>query len=70
MLKVNIDIQDRQINGQTGNVWHIKFAWGSVGKVFVQFFEEQAGMKAMKLPCLCRQYFWVAIEKSKTEIPI
>ena len=64
MLTVNIDIQDRQINGQTGNVW------GSVGKVFLQFFEEQAGMKAMKLPCLCRQYFWVAIEKSKTEIPI
>ena len=30
MLKVNIDIQNGLINGQTGNINHIEFAQGSV----------------------------------------
>ena len=55
---------------QTGNVRHIEFAQSSVGKVCVKFSYEQAGLKAMKLSYLCRQYFWVPIEKSKTEIPV
>ena len=30
MLTVNLDMQDRLINGQTGNIKHIKFVQGSV----------------------------------------
>ena len=30
MLTVNLDIQGRLINGQTGNISHIEFAQGSV----------------------------------------
>ena len=29
-LTVNLDMQDRLINGQTGNIKHIKFVQGSV----------------------------------------
>ena len=43
MLTVNIEIQHRLINGQTGNVRHIEFAQGSVDKVYVKFSDERAG---------------------------
>ena len=46
MLTVNIDIQDRLINGQTGIVRHIEFAQGSACKVYIKFSDEQAGSKA------------------------
>ena len=45
MLKVNIDIQDRLINGQTGIIRHIEFAQGSACKVYIKFSDEQAGSK-------------------------
>ena len=32
MLVVNIDIQDRLINGQAGIIWHIEFAQASARK--------------------------------------
>ena len=37
MLTVNIGIQDRLINGQTGIIRHTEFAQGSVCKVYVKF---------------------------------
>ena len=40
MLTINIDIQDRLINGQTGNIRHIEFAQGSIRKVYVKFSDE------------------------------
>ena len=38
MLKVNADMQDRLINGQTGNVKHIEFVHGSIHKVIRKVF--------------------------------
>ena len=40
MLTVNIDIQCRLINGQTGIIRHIEFAQGSACKVYITFFDE------------------------------
>ena len=48
MLTVNLDIQDRLINGQTGNISHVEFAHGSVRKVYVKFSDEQAGLKTIR----------------------
>ena len=48
MLIVNIDIQDRLINGQTGVIRHIEFAEGSAHKVHIKFSDEQTGSKAMR----------------------
>ena len=70
MLTVNVDIQDRLINGQTRNVKHTKFVQGSIHKVHVKFSDEQAGVKAMGSSYLGRQNFWVAIKKYETEIPV
>ena len=39
-------------------------------KLFVKFFDEQAGLRAMTLSYLGRQNSWVAIEKCETEIPV
>ena len=69
MLTANVDIQDRLINGQTGNAKHIEFIHRSIHKVYVHFSDEQAGLRAMRSSCIGRQNSWVAIEKCETEIP-
>ena len=55
MLTVNIDIQGRLINGQTGFIRHIEFAQCSARKVYIKFSNEEAGSKAMTLSYLGRQ---------------
>ena len=40
MLTVNIDIQNRLINGLSGNIRHIEFGQGTV--------HEQTGLKGMR----------------------
>ena len=57
MLTINIDIQDRLINGQTGIFRHIEFAEGSVCRVHVKFSDELAGSKAMRTSYLGEQNF-------------
>ena len=47
MLTVNIDIYDCLINGQTGNIRRIRFAPGSVYKVYVKFSDEKTSLNAM-----------------------
>ena len=68
MLTVNIDIQDRLINGHTGIIRHIEFARNSVCNV--KFSDEQAGSKAVRPSYLGRQNSWVPIEKCEAEISI
>ena len=70
MLTVNLGIQDHLINGQTGNISHIEFAQGSVPKVYVNFPDEQAGLKAVRPSYLGTKKYWVAIEKCEAEIAI
>ena len=40
MLKVNIEIHDPLINGQSGNISQIDFGQGSVFRVYVKFSDE------------------------------
>ena len=70
MVTVNIDIEDRLINGQTGSIKHIEFAEGTVHKVYVKFSDEQVGLKAMRSSYVGRQNSWVPIEKCETEISV
>ena len=48
ILTVNLDIQERLINRQTGNINHSEFAQGSVPKVYVKFSVKQTGLKTMR----------------------
>ena len=68
MLTVNVDIQDRLTNGQTGNIEHIEFVQGTIRKVYAKFTDEQVGTRAMRSSYFGRQNCWVAIEKCETEI--
>ena len=68
MVAVNIDMQDRLINGQTGNIRHIELDQGSTGKVSVKFSEVQAGLRAMKLHYLGTKNLWVPIGKHENQI--
>ena len=70
MLAVNSGIQDRLINGQTGNISYIEFAQGSVRNVYVKFSDGQASLKAMKSSYLGRKSFWVPVRKCELDIPI
>ena len=55
MLTVNIDIQDRLINDQTGNIRHIEFAQSTVYEICIKFSDEKAGLKAMRSSYLGRK---------------
>ena len=49
ILSVNVDIQCRHaINGQAENVKHIEFVQGSIHRVYVNFSDNQAGLRAMR----------------------
>ena len=65
MLAVNIDMQDRLINGQTEIIKHIELAQASARKVYVKLSDEQASSKAMTSFYLVRQNSWVPIENAK-----
>ena len=70
MLKIILDIQDRLNNDKTGNISHIEFPQSIVRKVYVNFFDEQAGLKVMRSSYLSRYNSWVSIERCEAEIPI
>ena len=70
MLIVNLDIQDRLFNDQTGKVSYNEFSQGIVQKVYVKFSDEQVCLKTMRSCYLGRQNSWVPIEKCEAEIPI
>ena len=70
MLRVNVDMQNRIINGQTRNISHIKFDQGIVRKVSVKFYDEKASLKAIKSSYLGRKKILCSYLKCKAEIPI
>ena len=73
MLRVNVDMQDRIINGQTRNISHIKFDQGIVRKTYVKFYDEKASLKAMKSSYLGRKKFlgsYLKCDSNKERISI
>ena len=68
MLTVDLDIQDRLINDQTGNISLMEFGRRRAQKVYVKFPDEQAALKAMRCSHLVRQSSLVPIEKCEAGI--
>ena len=48
MLTINLDIEDKLINGQIGRVTNIAFKNNQVSKIYVKFFDEEAGLNRMR----------------------
>ena len=48
MLTVNIDLQDRLVNGQLGTIKHISIdTKGNVTKIYVKFHDSKVGLKKL-----------------------
>ena len=47
MLTVNIDLQDRLVNGQLGTVMHITGNSQGISEIYLKFDDIRAGVKAM-----------------------
>ena len=66
MLIVNVDLQDRLVNGQLGIVKHIK----NELKICVKFDDWKAGLEKMITDAIGKQHLWVPIEKREVDIRI
>ena len=50
-LIVNIDLQDRLVNGQLGTNKHISIdTKGNVTKIYIKLDDSKAGLKKIKMP--------------------
>ena len=47
-LIVNIDLQDRLVNGQLGTIKHISI--DTKGKIYINLDDSKAGLKKIKMP--------------------
>ena len=70
MITVNIDIQDRLINGQVEKVFGFEIVDKIAKRVYIKFDDDEVGRKAISLNCFCFQNELVPTEKVHAEIPI
>ena len=64
MLTVNIDLQDRLINGQIGTILQVSYNGNKVNKIYVKFDDPKAGLKASQADG------YVPIERCETFIKV
>ena len=70
MLTVNIDISDKLINGQMGLVKNISIKNGRQSKIYVKFFDEEAGLKKMSSDTYAIRVKCVPIKQVEADIHI
>ena len=71
MLTVNIDVEDRLVNGQLGTVIHIaKNHRNEVFKIYVQFDDNRAGFMKTNTDIFATQHCWVPIDKTESKIKV
>ena len=71
MLTVNIDLQDRLVNGQLGAVKCIHTdSERNVSKIYIKFDDSKAGLKRMTSDAFGKQHLWVPIEKTEVDTKI
>ena len=71
MLTVNVDLEDRLVNGQLGTVKHFqKDQNGNVLKIYIAFDDCEAGLKSISKDAFASQNVWVPIEKAEANIRI
>ena len=69
ILTVNIDLQDRLVNGQLGTVKYIVLSsQNNVSKIYIKLDDCKAGLKKMNNDNFARQHLWVPVEKAIVDI--
>ena len=70
-LTVNVDLQDRLVNGQLGTVKHIVLnSQNNVSKMYINFNDCKAGLKKLNTDNFARQHLWFPIDKTTVDIRI
>ena len=71
MLTVNVDLEDRLVNGQLGTVKHFqKDQNGNVLKIYIAFDDCEAGLKIISKDAFASRNLWVPTEKAEANIRI
>ena len=71
MLTVNIDLQDRLVNGQLGTVKSILTdSERNFSKIYITIYIHKAGLKRRNSDAFVKQHLWVPIEKKEFDIKI
>ena len=71
MLTVNLDLEDRLVNGQLGTVKHFqKDQNGNVLKIYIAFDDCEAGLKSISKDTFASRNLRVPIEKAEANIRI
>ena len=70
MLTKNIDIADKLINGQIGIIKKVIVKNGRVSELYVEFFDEEVGLKSIESDCYARHHNFDPIERSETDIHV
>ena len=69
-LTVNIDLQDRLVNGQLGTVIHIARNSQDIPKKCLRFGDTRAEIKTVNADIFGKLDSWLSIEKIKADIKI
>ena len=70
-LTVNVDLQDRLVNGQLGTVKHIVLnSQNNVSKMYINFNDCKAGLKKLNTDNFARKHLWFPIDKTTVDIRI
>ena len=71
ILTVNVNLEDRLVNGQLGTVKHFqKDQNGNVLKIYIAFDDCEAGLKIISKDAFASRNLWVPIEKAEANIRI
>ena len=71
LLTVNIDLENRLVNGQLGAIKHISLnIHSNVTKIYIKFDDCKAGLEEINTNTFGKQHFWVPIEKTEVDIRI
>ena len=70
MLTVNVDVQERLINGQIGVVKHLEIIENKVSIIYIKLDDPDAGKKFITKNSTTRIHNWVPIKRHETSIII
>ena len=68
MLTVNVDVQDRLINGQIRVVKHLEIIENKVSIIYIKFDDPDAGKKLIIKNSTARIHNWIPIKRHETSV--
>ena len=70
MPTINIDLEDRLVNGLVPKVMYLSYVNDEVLVIYVKFNDQNAGQQVIQSDVFARQRNWVPIQKYGTTFPV